>query len=107
MIYPHNSAYCSEYTIHKPELVHVIVLCFRRRQLFLDLIYESATESGYKVQRSLPLLKPLPLPASEMVYIELQPQTFLGVSVGEALEDHYYLLTLDPVPVSTLCVPVA
>ncbi|XP_064393727.1 mediator of RNA polymerase II transcription subunit 14-like isoform X2 [Halichondria panicea] len=69
-----------------------------QRQLFLDLIYESATESGYKVQRFLPLLKPLPLPASEMVYIELQPRTFLGVSMGEALEDHYYLLTLDPVP---------
>ncbi len=36
-----------------------------------------------------------------MIYIELQPRTFLGVSVGEALEDHYYLLTLDPVPVSS------
>ena len=53
------------------------------------------------MKRSLPLLKPLPLPASKMIYIELQPRTFLGVSVGEALEDHYYLLTLDPVPVSS------
>ena len=71
-----------------------------RCELFLALIYECASESGYKVRRSLPLNKPLPLSATELVYIELQSQTYLGVCVGEGLDDHYYLVNLEPITVS-------
>ncbi len=45
---------------------------------------------------SLPLVHPLPFHTSVLVYLELQPLTYLVVSVLEGLLDQYHLLSLSP-----------
>jgi len=57
-------------------------------------VYEKAKEMGYTVLKSLPVLKPLPITAQELVFIEIQLQTYLAVSVEPGLVDHYHLVTL-------------
>ena len=58
---------------------------------------ESVTELGYKVEWSLPLVHPLPFHIIAVVFIELQPLTYLIVGINEGLVDQYHLIKLLPV----------
>ena len=73
-----------------------------RCQLFLAHLSETATELGYTVHWSLPLIQPLPFHTAAILYIQLQPLTFLVVGVGEGLVDQYHLVRLQVVPAASM-----
>lgn len=68
-----------------------------RCHLFLANLAESVTELGYKVEWSLPLVRPLPFHIAAVVFIELLPLTHLIVGINEGLVDQYHLIKLMPV----------
>ena len=70
------------------------ILC--RCQLFLTYLAEKASELGRAVSWSLPLHPPLPLRASPLLFVQIQPLAYLIVGVDEGLVDHYHLLQMVP-----------
>ena len=72
-----------------------------RCHLFVGQISEIAEELDLPTHWSLPLVKPLPFHASALLFLQLQPLTYLVVSVGEGLVDQYHLLSVSPVSLNS------
>ena len=92
-----NYVYLFEGTLHLNGLLHFNVCCVHsvaRCQLFLALLSEHAEDLGLEVHSSLPLVTPLPIPSTSLLFVELEPLAYLMVGVAPGMVDQYYLLQL-------------
>ena len=100
MIHIPNALYLSQVLNDCQVSFSGILLC--RCQLFLSHIAVCAQDQGLEVHSTLPLVTPLPLQPTGILYVELNHQrSYLVICVEPGLMDYCYLLQLLPASTET------